>query len=370
MPPDAAEAVKAVLASGYLADGEQVQSFEKALGDYLGNRQIVTCGDGSAAIVLALYLAGVRPGDEVLASPAACLATNMPVLNLFARVVWCDVDPYTGNLDSAEIARKATPRTKAVLYSHWAGDAADVAAINRTAKEYGLKVVEDAGEALGAEFNGRKVGNNGTDYTVFAFHAIRHITTGEGAAIAFADPSEWERARWLKRYGIHRPTFRHADGEINPASDIPLAGFSTYMNNIAAAIGLAQMPLLESIVSRHQDNGAFYDQAIRDVPGIQPLRRLPQARSANWVYTLLADRRDLLMRALCRDGVEASRVHLRNDNYSCFGIDPVTLPGVDAFAAGCLSIPCGWWVSSEDRKYIAERLRTVALDYEHDRQPV
>ena len=357
MPPAAAGAVAEVLASGQLADGEMARRFEAALQEYLGNPNLITCADEASALVLALYLAGVRPGDEVLASPMACLAVNMPALNLFARVIWCDIDPRTGNLDAAEIARRVTPQTKAVLYAHWAGDVADIDAINAAARRCGLKVVEDAGEALGAEYGGRKVGNTGSDYVVFSFYANRHLTTGEGAALTFADPAEWGRARWLKRFGIHLPTFRDNLGEINPASDIPVAGYTTYLNNVAAAVGLSQMPHLEGIVRRHRANGLFYDAALKDIAGIERLVRLPAAQSAYWVYTLLADRRDDLLRALRGRGVQASRVHLRNDSYSCFGTGRVDYPGVETFAGRCLSIPCGWWVTEEDRGYVADCLR-------------
>ncbi|HXG08249.1 MAG TPA: aminotransferase class V-fold PLP-dependent enzyme [Gemmataceae bacterium] len=357
MPAAAAGAVAEVLASGQLAAGEVVRRFETALGEYLSNLNLITCADEASALVLALYLAGVRPGDEVLASPMACLAVNMPVLNLFARVVWCDIDPRTGNLAASEIDRRATPRTKAVLYAHWAGDVADIDAINAAARRRGLKVVEDAGEALGAEYGGRRVGATGSDYVVFSFYAIRHLTTGEGAAITFADPAECERARWLKRFGIHVPTFRDSMGEINPASDIPIAGFNTYLTNIAAAIGLSQMPHLEEVVRRHRENGLAYDRALQDVPGVGRLKRLPQARSAYWVYTLLADRPDDLLRALRDRGVYASRVHLRNDGYSCFGTGPVDYPGLEAFSSRYLCIPCGWWVGPEDREYIVDCIR-------------
>src|SRR5262245_15727244 len=268
MAPGAGEAVAKVLTSGYLAEGEVVRRFEVGLSSYLGNPHLITAGDASSAIVLSLYLAGVRPGDEVLASPMACLATNMPALNLFARIVWCDIDPWTGNLDAAEIEKRATPRTKAVLYSHWVGDVAEIDAINEAARRRELRVVEDASEALGAEYRGRKVGNTSSDFVVFSFYGKRHLTKGEGAVVTFADPAQWEKARWLKRLGVHQPTFRDELGEISPSSDIPEAGYSTYLNNVAAAIGLAQMPHLEGIVRRHRENGRFYDDALKGVSGL------------------------------------------------------------------------------------------------------
>ena len=357
MPKTALGPLREVLFSGQLADGRYSRLFEQALGEYLGNPHVTSHDNISTALMLALYAAGVRPEDEVIASPIACLATNQPILNLFARVRWADIDPLTGNLDPTGIASLITSRTKAILYAHWAGDVAEIDAINRAAHMHGLKVIEDAGEALGAEYRGHRVGATGTDFTVFSFHAIRHITTGEGAAIAYGDADMAEQTKWLKRYGIHQPSFRDEWGEIDPASDIPVAGFNSYMTNVAAALGLEQMKYLPDIVSRHRKNGEFYDASLSGISGLRLLRRLPHARSAYWVYTVLAERRDDLLRALRDRGVFASKVHVRNDIYSCFGERRRALPGVDAFSARYLSLPCGWWVDEEVREVVVAAIR-------------
>ncbi len=227
IPDSAVDALSEVVRTGYLADGEYVRRFEDALRGYLGNPSVVTAAEVQSAITLCLYLAGVRPGDEVIASPVACVVTNQAVLNLFARVVWCDVDPLTGNIDPTKIAELVTEKTKAVVYPHWGGDVAEIDAINEVARAHGLSVIEDAEEALGAEYKGHKVGNTGTDFTVFSFHAIRQITTGEGAAITFRNRGIGERANWMKRQGIYRPAFRDELGEIDPTYDIPVAGYNT-----------------------------------------------------------------------------------------------------------------------------------------------
>ena len=357
MPPEAHGALQEVLYSGQIASGPNVARFETLLGNYLGNPYVTSTSDVSSSIVQCLYMAGVRPGDEVIASPMACLATNMPIRNLFANVVWCDIDPRTGNMDPNCIEDLLTERTRAILVYHWAGYPADLDAITQVAKRFSIPVVDDAGEALGAEYHGNKIGHTGSDFTVFSFHAVRHITTGEGAAIAFGDPNDYEHGRWLKRYGIHQPSFRDASGEIDPSSEIQHAGYNNYMNHIAATIGVTQMPYLASIVARHQENGRFYDETLSGVPGLTLLHRLPGALPAYWVYTLLAERRDDLLRHLRSHGVYASKVHARNDAYACFGPRQKPLPGVDRFEATSLSIPCGWWVSAEDRERVAELIR-------------
>lgn len=352
--------VTEVLRSGQIAGGSKVSQFEDLLRQYLGNPWTTSTGDISSSLTLSLFQAGVGPEDDVLMSPLVCLSTSCPVRNLFANIRWCDVDPMTGNIDPSDVEKKITPRAKAVVVYHWAGNPAGLDAIQAVAGGNGLAVIEDAGEALGAEYLGRKIGATGSDYTVFSFYPNRHLTTIEGGAIACAREEDFERTRWLKRYGMHLPTFRDRDGEINPRSDIPVAGWNSYMNHVAAAIGVEQFHHLPSLVARHQENGRFYDETLAAVPGIKLLTRPANSRSAFWVYTLLAQDRDRLLQRLRQRGVYASKVHLRNDLYTCFGTTPHPLPGVDYFSAHCLSIPCGWWVTDEDRAHIANAVATEA----------
>jgi dTDP-4-amino-4,6-dideoxygalactose transaminase len=353
--------VAEVLSSGQIAGGFKVSKFEDLLRDYLGNPWVTTTGDISSSLTLCLFLAGVRPGDDVLLSPLVCLSASCPVRNLFANIRWCDVDPMTGNINPVDILKKITPRTKAIVVYHWAGNPADLEAIHAVAHDHGLAVIEDAGEALGAEYHGKKIGATGSDYTVFSFYPNRHLMTIEGGAIACARAADHEKVRWLKRYGIHQPSFRDGDGEIDPSSDIPVAGWNSYMNHVAATIGVAQMEHLPRIVARHRENGLFYDRALGDIPGLTVLRRPAGSRSAYWVYTFLARERDRLLKQLRQNGIQASKVHLRNDIYSAFGSGPEDLPGVKEFSARCLSVPCGWWVTDEERSRISDMIRHEAL---------
>lgn len=340
--------------SGQIAVGPNVAKFESLLSEYLGNAWVTTTCDVSMALTLCLFQAGVRPGDDVLVSPLVCLSTTCPIRNLFANVSWCDVDQMTGNLDPSHIASKVTSRTRAIIVYHWAGNPADIDAIHSVAREYSLPVIEDAGEALGAEYHGKKIGSTGSDYIVFSFYPNRHLSTIDGGAIACAQEEDYQQLRWLKRYGIHQPSFRDTDGEINPKSAIPVAGWNAYMSHVAATIGVAQMQHLPSIIARHQENGFYYDEELASIPGVTVLKRPANSRSAYWVYTFLVQDRDQLLKRLRQQGVYASKVHLRNDVYTCFGTDRRALPGVDHFSTHCLSIPCGWWVSENDRARIVD----------------
>lgn len=359
IPDSVNEVLKPVFESGYIANGQMVREFETLLNNYIGNQNLVTTNSGTSSLTLSLLMAGVTPGDEVIASPMTCLATNMPILSLNARPVWCDINPKTGNIDPKGIEKLVSEKTKAILYVHWAGDVGEIDEINEISEKYKIKVIEDAADAFGAEYQDKKLGNTQTDFVCFSFQATKHITTGEGGAISFANPDDVELANQLKYYGICRPTFRDEYGEINPESDITNAGFKFYMNNIAAAIGIEQMQRIETIISRHRENGNYYVENLKEFSGLEILERKSHTKSSFWVFSMLVDRRDDFLRAMDTRGIRVSRLHMRNDTYSVFKTQTtnVELPGVDEFSKRFACIPCGWWVKDEDREYIVDSIR-------------
>jgi perosamine synthetase len=355
--PDATSALAAVLNSGQLAAGAQVAQFESALGEYLGNPLCVAMHDRSGALTVALRLTGVGPGDEVLLSPLVCLGTSMPIANLFARPVWCDVDPLTGMLDPEDIARRITARTKAIVLYHWAGDVGPLAALRAVADTHRLTLIDDAAAALGATNGTIRIGNTISDFTAFSFYAVNPLAAGEGGALACRTQAHFEVARWQKRYGIHQPSFRLANGDLNPASDIPIAGYNFAMTNLNAALALTQFDELDNVLNQHRDNGRYFDRALTGIPGITLLRRAANTESAYWVYALRAERRDDLLAKLHQHGIGAQRLHLRNDHYSCFSPASEPLSGVARFDVENLCLPCGWWVSEEARARIVDVIR-------------
>jgi perosamine synthetase len=351
--PTAHAALKPVLESGRLAAGPRVAEFEDQLAGWLDVPQCVALADASGALTLALYLAGVRPGSEVITSPMACSASLMPIANLFAKPVWCDVDPLTGMIEPDGISRLISKSTRAVLAYHWSGNVAEIGAITAVAKRHGLAVIEDASEAFGATAMDRRLGGE-ADFTVYSFYATKHINSGEGAALLAASPANLESALRLRRFGIDYSLFRLPNGDLNPEFDIPVAGYNLAMNEIAATLACEALRHAGDIVARHQANGAFYDSALADAPGVRLLRQCAGTRSAYWTYSLLAERRSDLIRKLTDHGIGAQRLHVRQDRYACFGGLQANLPGVAEFDAGNLSIPCGWWVGDAERERIAE----------------
>ena len=184
---------------------------------------------------------------------------------------------------------------------------------------------------------------------------VEHLAAvvGEGAALLASDPVNLDAAVRLRRFGIDYSEMRLPNGDLNPRFDIPLAGFNLAMNEIAATLGLENMRHADDIVSRCRENGRFFDNSLKNVLGIRVLSQMPKSISGYWVYALLAEQRDALIRKLLAHGIGAQRLHLRNDNYTCFGGPGFDLPGVTEFDEHNLCIPSGWWVGAEERERIS-----------------
>ena len=359
MPPTVIDSLKEVIYSGIINEGSQVTEFEKGLQSIIGNPLTVATNSCTSSLTLALRIAGVGPGDEVVSSPVTCVATNTPVKNLFAKPIWCDVNPLNGTIDPFSIREKLTEKTKAILCVDWAGIPADLDQIKAIGQERGVKIIEDAAQAFGAIYKGKLVGSI-SDFTAFSFQAIKHITTGDGGALSFLDKNDYMRGKCLKWFGINREVTQKSTGDWRGSRwdcVIPEAGYKMHMNNIGATIGVEQLKYVDAILKVHRKNAAYYMESLRDIKGIT----LPDIQEENlpawWVFMFFAERRDDLVHKLSDYGVHSSLLHLRNDTYECFGGLQTELPGVDQFYDSEICIPCGWWVSDDDVKYIVDVIK-------------
>lgn len=338
-----------VLYSGQIAEGETVRQFEWEFGRYIGNPNTLSFSSGTAALHTALILAGVRPGDEVISTPMTAEPTNMAVMHAGAKPVWADIDPENGNIAAESIAEKVGPKTKAIVAVHYAGVPVSIGRIRDVAARHSIPVIEDAAHALGAMYDGQRIGNH-SEYVMFSFQAIKHLTTVDGGMLVCKNPADLPVGRRVRWFGIDRAQPR-------TSVDVKEVGYKYHMSNVTAAIGLAQLGVIQPLLDRHIENGTFYDQALGGVPGLRTCRHDAAAKPAHWLYTVLAERRDDLARHLTEAGVECSQAHRRNDEHSVFAASRSHLPGLDSFYSRMLHIPCGWWVTDEQREYIVDCLR-------------
>ncbi len=353
MPEGVLAPLTQVLFSGYVTEGEQVREFEHQLAAYIGNPYVLALNSGTSAIQLSLRLAGVGPGDEVISSPMTCVATNSPVLAAGGTIRWADIDPDTGNIDIRSIERNITKKTKAILYVHWAGDPATIDEINALARSSGLKVIEDAAHAFGAQYKGAKIGTH-SDFVCFSFQAIKHITTIDGGAVFCREEKDYVRGKKLRWFGIDRDARRQ---ELFWDYNVEEYGYKFHMNNVAAAIGIEQLKYIDQILSAHRRNASVYLEHLQGLPKLRHLKRLQDGTSAFWIFTMLVDDREAFVQHLRKDGIATSVVHVRNDQYEVFRKFRTVLPGVDAFTSHYISIPCGSWVTPEEAKFIVQVIR-------------
>jgi len=341
--------LETVLYSGQIGEGEVVKQFETAFGRFIGNPNTLSFASGTVALHTALILAGVERGDEVISTPMTAEPTNMAVMHSGAKLVWADVDPGNGNLDPDSIAECITGRTKAIVVVHYAGVPAAIRRIREVAARHGVPVIEDAAHALGARYDGQLIGNH-SEFVMFSFQAIKHLTTVDGGMLTCRREEDLPVGRRVRWFGIDRAQPR-------TSVDVREVGYKYHMNNVTAAIGLVQLEVIEAVLQRHIENGKFYDRALADVAGMETCSHDPKAEPSYWLYTILSDRRDDLARYLTEKGIECSQAHRRNDEHPVFASARRPLPGLDAFYRRMLHIPCGWWVSDEDREYVVDCLR-------------
>ena len=203
VPKDVDAPLLEVLHSGYIGQGKKVDEFEKILGDYIGNKNVLTLNSATSGLHLALRLSNVGYGDEVISTAMTCTATNMPIIANGAKIVWADIDSQTGLIDPLDIERKITNKTKAIIIVDWGGTPCDLDAIMAIGKKYKVKVIEDCAHSFGAKYKGRKIGTI-CDFSVFSFQAIKHITTVDGGALFCLNTDDYKRGKLLRWYGIDR----------------------------------------------------------------------------------------------------------------------------------------------------------------------
>ncbi|CAL2082929.1 DegT/DnrJ/EryC1/StrS family aminotransferase [Tenacibaculum sp. 190524A05c] len=338
-----------VLYSGYIAQGSYVDEFEKEFGKFNGSKNNLSVNSGSSALHIALILAGVEPGDEVISTAITAEPTNTVISQTGAKIVWADIDLKTGNLCPDSVEAKITNKTKAIMVVDYAGTPVNVERFLEIEKKYNVSVIQDSAHALGATYNGQKLGNH-FKYTTFSFQAIKHMTTVDGGMICIKNDEEFERAKLIRWFGIKK-------GISRLENDIKVQGYKYHMNNVNAAVGLCQLEQIEGVIDKYIANGKYFDQELKNIEGIELMEYYPGSQPSYWLYTMKVQEREKFIKHLSDNGIMASELHKRNDTHSIFSESKVKLPNVDKFEEEWVHIPCGWWVEEKDRKHIVDIIK-------------
>lgn len=289
------DAVKETMESGWVTQGKKVEEFEASFAKYCGVKYGVAVNSGTAALHIALAALGVKEGDEVITTPLSCVATTNPILYLGAKPVFVDVEPTTLNVDPALIKKKITPKTKAILPVHLFGHPVDFDPILETAEKNDLFVIEDAAQAHGAKYKGKRTGSFG-HIACFSFYADKLITTVEGGMTLTNDEELAEKMRLLRSFGMSKhEKFLH-----------PVLGYNYKMSDIHASIGLVQLQKLDQYIAKRRKNAVYLNDKLHDLDLKLPCEE-KYAYNVYYVYHILTkkeNQREIMVKNLETHGIE------------------------------------------------------------------
>lgn len=345
MPENLMPELNEILYSGQLSFGKYGKQFESQLKKFIGCEYILTINSYNTAMQVVLSTLGLQFGDEVIASPVSCLASNQPFATKGLKVIWADINPETGTLCPKDVETKITTNTKAIFHNHFCGYVGEIDAINALGKKYGIPIIDDGIEAFGSEYKGNKLGNVGTDVTVFSFQTVRLPNTIEGGAIVFKDKTLYDKAVLIRDYGIDRLKFRTADGEINPNYDIQLEGYGGLMSELNSFIGTKQMLDIDQLLVSQKQNAQKWQNKLQNSTNIKPLQINNNTNPNYWVYGTLSENSKETIAYFKSKGYYATGVHINNNIYSVFN-NKMDLEGVNKFKQQFAAIPSGWWISN------------------------
>lgn len=365
--------VVGTLRSGWITTGPKVALFEDRFREYLDMPEAVAVSSGTAGLHLALLGAGIGPGDEVITSSMTFAATANAIVLAGARPVLVDCESDTLNMDAGAVERRITKRTKAIMPVHFAGQPCAMDELLDIARRHKLLVIEDAAHALGGEYKGRKVGAIG-EATVYSFHPIKSITTGEGGLIVTRD-AEWaDRMRLFRFHGIRTSAWeRHAGGK-SPLYAVEFPGLKYTMMDIQAAIGIHQLAKLDGFIDRRTRLAKSYKEKFKNMKGANLLGSVPYAHKHAWhllVVQLELERLDvgrnefleLLKDCNVGAGVHFPALHMQPYYQKAFGYRSGDFPNAERAAERILSLPLYPAMSDSDVDDVAATVAAILAEH-------
>ena len=343
--------------SGWISSlGKKVEEFEEKFAEKVGAKYGVAVTSGTTALHLALHTLGIKEGDEVIIPTFTMIATANAVRYCGAKPVLVDSEPRTWNIDVEKIEERITSRTRAIMPIHTYGHPAEMDKILQLAKKYDLWVIEDAAEAHGAEYKGRKVGSIG-DCACFSFYANKIITTGEGGMITTNNREIWERARNLRDHAFSEE--RHFWHKI--------LGFNYRMTALQAAVGLGQIKRFENMVERRIQNARLYTSLLKDIEGIELPPETPGIKNVFWMYGIrikdsFGISRDELRRKLAEKGIETRTffipIHLQPIYWPDYREE--NFPVAEELCKEGVYLPSSSSLKEEEIKFVVESIKDIA----------
>ena len=379
MSNDVIKPLNDVIMSGFITQGPMVEQFENLLKDYIGNPYILTLNSATAGLTLALRLLknkddsfnwpGFDENEDIVLTPAlTCFATTASILSNNVKIQWLDVDLNTTNISIIDLKNKLSEKTKVIYVVHWGGTPVDLDSLKEiqeySLKKFGFKpmIVEDCAHAFGAEYNGKKIGNN-ENICVFSLQAIKHLTTGDGGIITLPNKKLYDRCKLLRWYGIDRDKRNYKGKDFRLENDIVEYGYKFHMNDINATIGIHNLPHMENILKKNRSNASFFYNKLKNIDGIELMKNNLKCNSAYWLYSvrILNNKKTEFMEKMKEAGIITSQVHNRNDINSCVSVYSEELPNLNILEKELVCLPVGWWLTEENLEHIVNTIINILV---------
>ena len=350
----AIESAAQVLRSGWLGLGPRTAEFEQKFASYVGAPHCVGLNSCTSAIHLALHLLDLPKGSEVITTPLTFVSTNHAILYEDLVPVFADIDRGTGNLLASDVALRITQRTRAMIIVHYGGYPADIDELYALARAHDIAVIEDCAHACGAAYKGTRIGSHG-DFHAFSFHAVKNLPMGDGGALTVGSPEHDARLRRLRWLGIDKDTYRRTTSRSYDWDyDVPEVGFKYHMNDIEAAIGLAQLDLIDGENARRKEIASAYRSALSHIDGMTLPEQSSDRESSFHLFPVLVENRDAFITKLRDAGIGAGVHYRRNDEYPMY--QRAELPNAEWFSSRVVSLPMHLCLSNEDVDFVTQTI--------------
>lgn len=351
-----------VLKSSHLTQGKEVELFEEAICEYIGCKYAITFNSATSALLGAYTVCDIKENDEVITTPISFVATSNMFVALGARPIWCDVK-LDGNIDEDFIEQLITPKTKAIIPVDFAGKPVEIAKIKEIAKKHDLLLIQDASHAFGSAIDGQKIGTF-ADITIFSFHAIKPLTTGEGGCVVTDDEAFAKRLRLFRSHGMVKKQLW--------SSDMVSLGHNFRMTEFAAALGHSQLKRIDTFLDKRNKIAAYYDARFEDHKLFSIIKLQESARSSRHLYPIILNpslhcpKEDIFKELQARGlGVQVHYKPIYQNSYYKEKFGEVRLHISNDFYRSEISIPCHQEMSIEDAKFVADILLEVIEKYSY-----
>ena len=358
IPKNAKKSISKVLSSRWIGQGPLVDDFEKKFSNQFCDKMpVIAVGSGTDALHLAYILSNIKKDDEIICPVFTCTATNIPLLYIGAKIKFADIDPKTLNISIESVEKLITKKTKAIVFVNYGGILNNLEKLNKIAKKNKIILIQDAAQSLGARYK-RKSITKYSDFTIFSFQAIKHITSGDGGALTVRNKLHEKKGKRIRWFGIDRPKKQGGTWE----NDIKEVGYKYQLTDLGACLLLDSMREYKSIRTHRNSIYKTYLKYIIQNKKIKCVQSIDKnAEEVMWLFTVITPYKDLLQKKLRERNIETNQVHFRNDRYSIFKkfSQNKTFKNMDIIQDKYLVLPMHTKMTISDAKRVSQEINKI-----------